>query len=308
MVDDKLMARLAKLKALVEHGERPGQTENQKLGTENEAQAFASLLQRLLLEHDLSMSDIEYTAKDETIEKLYVDFGKFDEGGVKTRPRRVPWMEALARLLAPAFNCKPLAVRGSSAPCFVGRTADLQVLEYVYVVLVRTAEDLSGREAKTFRRRMKRTCSVCEHGLSWHERREVIIHFTGDEDPEELFTDHPFKDSLRKAHGFRRSFLNGFIKRLDERLTEERARVLKEAAAGGQALMRIDNALVRVNEWAEANLKIRNLAGLSNKWRHNEEGDQRGRAVANNVKLTADAMEGRAPAPQLQGQSPKGSQ
>lgn len=288
-IDPKLMARLAKLKEAVELGKRE---DSGTFATEHEAQAFASLLQKLLLEHDLSMSDIEYAAKDETIGQIVVDFDKYDTEH-KTRPRRVPWMEALAKLLAPAFNCQPVAMYGSSAPIFVGRTSDLQVLEYIYVTLIRTAEDMSGREAKTFRRRMKRTCSICEHGLGWHEARDAVdvrADQIGDTGLEWDCPKHVFKNSLDKAHGFRRSFLNGFIKRLGERLDEERARVLAEAASGGQALMRINNALIKVKEWSKENMDLKKGRGLSNQWHHNEEGDKRGRKIADDVKLKGDAM------------------
>lgn len=286
-VDPKVLERIRKLKIAVEAGQQQGAT---TFSTEGEAQAFASLLQRLLLEHDLQMSDIEYEEKDQTIEKHFVHF----DDPELNRPRRVPWIEALAAILAPAFNCKMLVVSGSNAPCVVGRKNDTQIFDYMFVTLVRAADNFSTREAKTYRRKMKRTCSVCEHGYSWHENRNAVLDHAMPtvDDPQYPWdcAPHIFKNSLSEAHGFRRSWLNGFISRLKERLDEERKRVMEEATAGGQALMRIDNALVKVQEFIDGNMKTRKVGGLSNKWHRNAEGDRQGRDMTNRMNLKGNPL------------------
>jgi hypothetical protein len=291
-IDPKVLDRIRRLKIAVEAGQREGAT---SFSTEQEAQAFSSLLQRLLLQHDLQMSDIEYEEKDSTIDKLYVDFSKSGVGELK-RPRRVPWVEDLAFVLGPAFNCKIIVVSGSNAPCVVGRKSDTLIFEYMFVTMVRAADDFSEREFKTFRRKMKRTCSICEHGFSWHEKRNAVLdHATPIIDDAAFPWDcapHIFQNSLSEAHGFKRSWLSGFIARLKERLDEERKRVMDEAAAGGQALVRIDNALVKVNEWMRGNMRTRRAGGLSRKWHHNVEGQKQGRAMADKMNLRGDPLSG----------------
>lgn len=291
-IDLKVLERIRKLKIAVEAGKQEGAT---TFSTEGEAQAFASLLQRLLLEHDLQLSDIDYEEKDRTIEKHFVHF----DDAELNRPRRVPWIESLAYTLAPAFNCKVIVVQGSNAPCVVGRKTDTQIFDYMFVTLVRTADDFSTREAKTFRRKMKRTCSVCDHGYSWHENRGAVPDTRIESQPGmEWDVDyHIFRNSLDKAHGFRRSWLNGFISRLKERLDEERKRVMEEAAAGGQALIRIDNSLVKVQDWIDENMKTRRVGGLSRRWHQNEEGEKQGRDMANRMNLKGNPIPGSGRAP-----------
>jgi hypothetical protein len=53
MTQEKILDKLGKIKAHMESA--------QEIGNEAEAQAFAAMLQSLLLKHKLEMTDIQYT-------------------------------------------------------------------------------------------------------------------------------------------------------------------------------------------------------------------------------------------------------
>lgn len=279
--NEKVLDRLRRMKLAMDTHSKTGES----FSTEAEAQNFAATLSRLLMEHDLQMSDIEYEAKDDTVEERAADFSKW--GGVDTRPRRVVWMEELSGIIAEAFNCRRWIIQGRSKPWLIGRKQDIDIAEYMIIVLTRTADNMSEAETKRFKRQMKRTCIECNHGLSWHELRIEKPDLPWDVER------HPFQNSMEKSYGFRVSFLNAFIRRLNERLQEERQRVMDEAAASGQALMRIDNALAKVDAFIEERRKGKRGKGapqLSRTWHHNSAGAARGKAVADGVKLRADAL------------------
>jgi hypothetical protein len=67
---------------------------------------------------------------------------------------------------------------------------------------------------------------------------------------------------------------------------------MEEAAAGGQALVRINNSLVKVQEWIDDNMKTRRVGGLSNRWHRNTEGDRQGREMANRMNLKGSPLGG----------------
>jgi hypothetical protein len=144
----------------------------------------------------------------------------------------------------------------------------------------------------------------CNHGLSWHEIRNATVEARTEglkmtfDDPKRPWDceGHLFQNSMEKSYGFRVSFLNAFIRRLSERLDEERARVLEEAAATGQALVRINNTLAKVDEWI-GEQKVGKAAHLSRQWHHNPAGAARGKAVAEGVNLRANTVKTTTTAP-----------
>jgi hypothetical protein len=132
MTEEKILEKLAKIKA---HAESARQ-----IGSEEEAQAFAEMLQRLLLRYNLAMSDVEFERheREEPIEQHRVDWQD-----VKVRKMRVAWIEHLAGIVARAHFCRIVVHSHSSVISLVGRISSVKVAEYMLVVLVRTIEKLS---------------------------------------------------------------------------------------------------------------------------------------------------------------------
>ena len=150
--------------------------------TEEEAQAFASMVQRLLLKHKLSLTDVEFKEQaEEEMKKHWIDW---DAAGVDKKKNRVSWMEDLSSLVAKAYFCRILVASGSNCICLVGKTSDVEVAEYVITTLVRTAEK-----------------------ISWTKYNNKASHAS--------------RNKYKMEKGWRASFLMGFISRLKERLDEE---------------------------------------------------------------------------------------
>lgn len=132
---DKILDKLQKLKA---HAESAA-----KIGSVEEAEAFAAMLQQLMLKHKISMTDIEVAeeAEADPIERLSINWQD-----IKVRSNRVAWIERLAGIVARAYFCRILVNPGSSRITLVGRKSDIAIAEFMIVTLTRLAERLAKKE------------------------------------------------------------------------------------------------------------------------------------------------------------------
>lgn len=135
MVSEKVVEKIQKLKAHAESAQR--------IGSEAEAEAFASMIQQLLLKYKLSMTDVDLAE-----ERVSDPIGarEVDWQDVRVRRARVAWMERLADVVARAYFCRMLVHRGSSALTLVGRKSDVDLAEFMLVTLTRAAERIAERE------------------------------------------------------------------------------------------------------------------------------------------------------------------
>lgn len=132
---DKVIEKLLKIKA---HAESAA-----KIGSEAEAEAFAAMLQQLLLKHKIELTDLEVEQEeaDEPVDKYAVDWQD-----VRVRANRVMWIERLAGVVARAYFCRTLVHPGSSRITLVGRRSDAAVAEFMIVTLTRLAQKLAKKE------------------------------------------------------------------------------------------------------------------------------------------------------------------
>jgi hypothetical protein len=190
---DKLLNKLAGLKRMAEGAAA--------IGSEAEAQAFADMLQKLLLDHDLQMSDIEFAdLAKEGFDREYVNFSKH---GIKSKKTRTAWMEKLASMICRANFCRIVVIANSSNIWIVGRREHRAVAEYMVVTLTRALHDISKKEYARF----------------YHE----CIKRDG----------HP-----TQARGFKDAFITGFLYRLFQRLEERKTAA---GATSSTALMRLNH-------------------------------------------------------------------
>lgn len=250
MVDEKLLDKLRKLKAHAESAE--------KIGSEAEAQAFASKLQDLLLTHKLAMTDVEWDQREanEPVEERVTDY---EANGLKTKKVRDPFGEKLANIIARAHDCK-LLLRSTSrfngrgiraTVCtnhliFIGVRSDVVQCEYTFYVLLRLVESIAEK-------------AYCKFFYECQDRGQV-----------------------EEARGFKSAFKWGFLNRLQERLTYERQ--AKEEAASSWALVHISKSLTRVQE-RYTQVCGGNARRISQGVRENAAGTAHGRAAADSVKL-----------------------
>jgi len=253
---EKLLDKLSKLKAHAESAKA--------IGSEAEAQAFAEKLQSLLLEHDLSMSDLEFERMEaeEPIEQEYIDLEKH---GIKSKKTRIAWMERLASVVARANFCRVLVSSGSSNIWLVGRREHRAVAEYMIVTLTRAIIDISKHE----------------HGKFSYECYKKYGNTSG-------------------ARGFKDSFITGFLVRLFERLEERKK---KATTSTSTALMRInkEDSAVELELKRRRELKkddpnaLRKSSSLANRAPSSVAGFQRGRKAADNINLDGKGIETSAP-------------
>lgn len=199
----KLLSKLAKLKAAQE-GEA-------KLGNEEAAQAFAAKLNDMLLQHELTMSDVEWAAThDDEMVELGADLEKH---GIKRARVRCAWQEALASVVAEANMCQVIVRKGTNRVAFVGTRAHAAIAEYSFCVLARAADDLSRKA---------------------YNKKFYGLKNSGQD--------------VAGARGYRASWLTAFVTRLYWRFREER---LRAGSNAGAALVRLDTAALRAAAEAE---------------------------------------------------------
>jgi hypothetical protein len=243
---EKVLRRLVKMQA-----QRDSEA---KLGNIHAADAFAAAVNRMMLENELRPSDLDYqrAKTDDPVIQLLVDRYKH---GLERKNTRVAWEETLARVVARAHLCQFLIRTGSNDVWFVGTKSHATVAEYVYAVLIREASQLADKEYVKF----------------FHKAKA--------------------EGDVTRARGFRAAWLDSFVQRVHERLEAERTAAVKVAAAdvpGGEsvALMRIDQALVKVRDYISKFQKKRRYASALNGGRAGHaEGRAWGRAAADRMAI-----------------------
>jgi len=244
---EKVLRRLVKMQAC--------RDSEAKLGNEHAAEAFAAAVNRMMIENELKPSDLDYqrAKQDDPVIQILVDRVKH---GLERKRTRIAWEESLARVVAKAHLCKYLIRTGSNDIWFVGTKSHATVAEYVYAVLVREADKVADREYMKYYREAKAAGDVY------------------------------------RARGFRAAWLDAFVGRVNERLEAEREAAVSQAAAdvpGGRsvALMRIDGALVKVDEYMDVKFKRkRKYAPALNGGRSNhQDGRAWGRAAADRMPI-----------------------
>lgn len=243
-----------KLRKLRAHAESA-----QKIGNEAEAQAFAAKVQELLSKYKLSMSQVEYEARDEK-DPIAEERVNWEAHGFKQKRQRIAWVEILASIVARAYYCRILIAPGSNTIWFVGRNEDRKMAEFMLVTLIRF---LDG-EGKYY------------SGLAGQE----YVKF---------YNECKARGCVEESRGFREAFLRGFITRLSKRFDDELRRVSAEVSTS-TAIIRVSNALAEVDRYME---KFKDHASSVHMNRSNVEGYARGRAAADRVNLKPNVLENR---------------
>lgn len=275
MTEEKIIDKLNKIKRMADSAK--------KIGNEEEAQAFATMLQRLLAKHKLDMTDIQY---DEHIKEEPV--GEYECGGgpmrthdgrvvykdfpdVEITSKRTEWVESLAGVIAAAHSCAIMVASHTSRVWFVGHKSNCQIVEYLFVTMQRAAESISHKEYKKFRAQ----CRAEDNGGGAY---------------------------LYRTHGFKASFLTAFIMRLAARFEEEKKKIVDEFnathAGSSTALVRVNKEALAVRQYLDKRAeekKTKPAASLRGQREGNSEGYARGRAFADSIRLDANAVKAGQP-------------
>lgn len=240
---EKVLARLVKMQA-----SRDGEA---SIGNTEAAEAFASAINRMLIEHELNPSDIDYaraTDRDPVIE-VKVNLGAYK---IVAKHARVAWQESLARIVAKAHLCTFLIRTGSNDIFFVGTKSHATVAEYTYGILVPAADKMA---------------TTARNSYDYECRRK--------------------QNNPQGAMGFREAWLSGFLTRINERFSEAREAAVVAAPEGtSTALIRLEGALIKARKYTDDKFKSKrrtpSLNGLND--RH-PEGRARGRSAADAMVL-----------------------
>tara|TARA_R110000824_G_scaffold53732_2_gene148494 strand:- start:7779 stop:8540 length:762 start_codon:yes stop_codon:yes gene_type:complete len=200
---EKLLDKLAKIQAHAESAK--------KIGSEAEAEAFAAMLQQLMLKHKIAMSEVQFADldKDEPIHQHYMDY---KAGGIPPKKARSMWQERLASIVARAHFCRILVTARTNRIILVGRESDCVVAEYTFMVLARAITKLSNKSYDQF-------YYQCE------KKGETYL-----------------------SAGYKRSFIDAFVDRLGNRFNEEKEQA---EATSSTALVRVETANKAIEDYMD---------------------------------------------------------
>lgn len=250
-MDTKILEKLGKIKRHMESAA--------DIGNEDEAAAFAAMLQNLLMKHKLDMSDVEYASEmkeepivEETIGTCWKDGKQVyrDFPDVEVRNRRVPWIEHLGGIICRYHSCEVIVTRRSSKLYFCGHKSNVQVVTYLFVVLHRAAEKLADKA----------------YAERWRECLQ-----SGD---------------VTACRGFRNGFLQGFVHRIGQRFQEELDK-FQDAHAQAGALVRVNKEALAVKNYLAGRTTVDGVGGTT---RVDREGFNRGKKAADAMNLKANAF------------------
>jgi len=137
---DKMVDRVRKLFAKADSAEKIGSTE--------EAAAFAAKAQQLAMEHTIAVHELEEAGdQDEPveIEDLCVNWLK-RAGNVNSA---ATWLDVLVHALCRAHFCFPIVFKGTKIYRVAGRREDVDVVTYLMRVLSTEANRLAEAHAKS---------------------------------------------------------------------------------------------------------------------------------------------------------------
>jgi len=245
----KVIDRLLKMQA-----SRDGEAH---LGNEAAAEAFAAAFNRMMLQHELSQSDLDYAKNtdNDPIVQILVDLSRYR---IEEKKSRIAWQETLASVVAHAHLCKFLIRPGSNCITFVGTKAHATVAEYVYGTLVPAAVVLCNKAYGEYGKE-----SIAETG-KWQV----------------------------KTPGFKESWTTAFIQRLAERFEETKQTAVEEVSIGSSlALVRLGGALAKVQHYIDDKFKSRGASPLQRIRGFHTEGQRRGRAAADAMTIGRRGLE-----------------
>jgi hypothetical protein len=187
----------------------------EKLGNQHEAEAFAAMAQKMMLVHQVEMSDLEVANQDrnDPLGTEYFNIATAAGWRPFRQKKREQWLMTLVSAVCDAHTCKFWYVPNTKTIRIIGRGANRDAVKYVLTVLARESDKMADRHER----------------VSRNEAR---------------------KGGLPMPVEPKRAFLFGFADAIQDRLYQERERFKKEYRSAGTALVRIDTEAAAVTEFA----------------------------------------------------------
>ena len=239
---EKIVAKLVKMQAA-----RDGEA---ALGNSDAADAFATAINRMMLEYELHPSDLDYARGVDTdpVIEICVDLTTHKMAATS----RIAWQESLARTVAGAHLCTFLVHRRSNKITFVGTRAHAQVAEFAYSTLVVAARRMSDKERDAWAR------------------------------------DHSKEETLGFRSGWLAAFITRINERLQE--ARKASVAAAPAGQQSTALLRLDGALAKAQRYTTDKFTGHASPLQGGYGRRHSEGRARGQAAADRVALGQKAV------------------
>lgn len=231
-----------------------------KIGNVEAADAFARMVNKMLIENELRPSDVDYARAqlDDPVVEVEVDLARY---GMPVRAARSQWQELLASVVSKAHLCTFLIRPRTNRIWMVGTKSHATVAEYSYGVLVSAAEKIADKE--------------------WIKYYDMCRQM-GD---------------TQKARGFRQSWLRAFVVRISQRFDEERRKMIAggNLPSSTTAIVRLDSALTKVRRYIDDKFKKGGHASaLAGYGADHPDGRAWGRAAADRMAIGQRGMEASA--------------
>ena len=238
------------------------------IGSLQEAEAFAAKIQDLLTEYKLSMSEIEFDAREDG-EPIDWETVRGDEINVGGKKVRLYWRMKLAKGIAEVNSCQAIG-RGarSNSFSFVGRTTDRELCKVLYLYMVELGEEL---------------CSKCVRD----EREVQKLKFNvakGIMDTEVPPWEKAAFNAWMKE--FRESWKTGFADAIFKRLKDRYEQAMRDAT-GSNAMVHIKKDALAVQDFLKGKIRKYRAAGPA---RGSDDGYAKGKATGNTVNLNSNAL------------------
>jgi hypothetical protein len=244
---ERIINKILKLKA-----QREGEA---ALGNAAAAEAFAAMMNKMLIQNELQPSDLVYAEAKANDPILEIPVKK-SIYGIKESKTRSAWQETLAAGVAKAHLCRILVRPGSNDIFFVGTHSHATVAEYVFGCMVPAVEKMSKKAETDYWR-----ATGCGRGAN------------------------------NKALGYRAAWIDAFVRRIWERFEEAKQAVLTEEFSAGcdssTALVRLNSAAQRVTDYINDKFANRKsgAGALNYRSRNHSDGRAAGRQAADNITL-----------------------
>jgi len=259
---------LEKLKKLIAH-EQSART----IGNIHEAEAFASKIQDLLTTHKLSMSEVDFQAREDgepiDWEPVLSEYGK------KSTGLKAYWRLTLARAIAKVNSCEIVnrSRSGGRSFYFIGRTSDRELAKVLYLHLVDLGEDICAKASREDREVQSLKFNV-KHGISdYSVPTWAKVSFA--------------------AHmkSYRESWKIGFGEAVAKRLIDRYEETLKaQAQVSANAIIHIKKDALAIQEYLKG--PVRQGHSRTQKDDSNADGYARGQKTGNSVNLSPNRFNG----------------
>ena len=227
-------------------------TSAQDIGNQAEAEAFMKKLNKLCLDHKISMASIKAHDPDNSDESIGYQEVDRTENGLPILKRASKWIWDLARHIARANNCYHLVQNGSNKIWFVGRDQDRRFAIYMF--------------------------SYCYKTLLIDCKKEY----------DKAYNHFYAMGAQEQVKGFPQSFKSGFVSAIGARLREVKEEVRKTTDAETFDLITVE-PMKLVQKWMDdyTTGKANSLGGSSS---YNEHGYSSGKKSGSKVSLAKGSV------------------